>query len=95
MVIISLEEREMKNKFTIHEWHSWVIGWSEVMCPSKPRIPRDKQPITVAVTEETIKIKRDYLQDEYHYYGVGRVAGVFTCIGIIVGLAVFTKWWFF
>jgi len=52
------------------EWHAFVIGWCEVICPWHSRFP---MPI-------------DYhnpMIEEFHYYLVGRAFGVATWVGII------------
>lgn len=53
------------------EWHSWVIGFSQVICPWRP-------PLTIP------KKELEYLKGEWHYYMFGRAVGVFAWLGIII-----------
>jgi hypothetical protein len=46
------------------EWHAFVIGFCEVLCPWPPRFKLVSQDITNQVA------------DEYHYYLWGRALGV-------------------
>ena len=84
----------MKNKWeflsSIDEWHSFVIGVCEIICPWKPRIPR-VIPVSISMTAKPQNIDKDYLQNEYHYYLFGRAVGVLSWIGI----ASLIKWLFF
>jgi hypothetical protein len=50
---------------TADEWHAFVIGWSEVICPWKPHFP---MPID----------HHNPLVSEYHYYIAGRAFAVIT-----------------
>ena len=59
---------------TPEEWHSLVLGWSEAMCPWRPRLPMPLE-------------YKNPLDSEYHYYSFGRAAGVFTWVGMIAGCA--------
>lgn len=60
----------LTNEFTIDEWHSWVIGWAEIICSWKPRIdPTQLQ----------------YLQSEYHYYVFGRACGFVCLLAMLCG----------
>lgn len=54
---------------TADEWHSWVLGWCELMAPIKPRKARPKEVDII-------------LDHEYWYYQVGRVVAVFTWLGL-------------
>jgi len=62
-------------KFTPVEIHAFLIGFFEVLCPWKPRYPMTDQ----------AEFKPDI---EYHYYLAGRVAGFFSLMLIILGLAI-------
>jgi len=60
---------------TPSERHAFVVGFFEVLCPWKPRVP----------------ISPDYpfdIKDEYHYYLAGRGAGFIAlwCVLIVVAL---------
>ena len=57
------------------EWHSFVIGWCEVMCPKKPRRP---------IPQKYLRM----IDDEYWYYVFGMVCGVFTWMVIILLAAI-------
>ena len=50
------------------EWHSFVLGWSEIICPWHPYFPLDAQ---------------SCVEDEPHYYTFGRAVGMLTWVGII------------
>ena len=60
---------------THQEWHAFLIGFFEVLCPWKPRYP-----LTTSTMGELLK--------EYHYYqagrGLGFVALIFFTIGILL-----------
>jgi hypothetical protein len=56
---------------TPEEWHSFVVGFCEALCPLKPRI----EPIDLY-----------YVQGEWHYYSFGRALGFLTLIVFIVGM---------
>ena len=56
---------------TIEEWHSFVIGFCEIMCPWKSGIK---------------PTELDYLQGEYHYYMFGRVIGFIALMGFMIGI---------
>jgi len=54
---------------TPEEWHAFLIGFSEVICPWRERHP----------------MKEDYffrIEDEHHYYLGGRASGVIAWIAI-------------
>ena len=53
---------------TGEEWHAFVIGFCEILCPRKPRNRVISQEIGEA------------LKSEYHYYVVGRALGVIAWI---------------
>ena len=53
---------------TSEEWHAFLIGFFEVLCPWPPRIPVPS--VSVSVTSE------------YHYYLGGRASGVLAWIAI-------------
>ena len=54
---------------TYQEWHAFVIGFCEVLCPWPPRV-RTPSPSTGEGKGE------GYLAQEYHYYMFGRALGV-------------------
>lgn len=56
---------------TWDEWHAFVVGWGEVVCPW---VPRFSVPTPF------------YLEPEYHYYLFGRAIGSFTFVGIFVAI---------
>lgn len=56
------------------EWHSWWIGWAEMICL---RIPP-----TVPITDYA----RLEMKQEWHYFQVGRAAGVLTWVIILIGI---------
>jgi len=53
------------------EWHSFVIGFCEVLCPWPARcyIPKEQ---------------RDKVLAEYHYYSAGRGAGFIALLCVIL-----------
>jgi len=54
---------------TSEEWHAFLIGFFEVLCPWPARQP----------------MKEDYffrIEDEYHYYLAGRASGVIAWLAI-------------
>jgi len=53
------------------EWHSFWIGWAEMVCLSIP----SRFPITVYAKKEMSK--------EYHYYNIGRGIGIITIVILI------------
>jgi hypothetical protein len=59
---------------TPEEWHSFSIGFCEVLCPWPARI-------------WFANPSASYLQDEYHYYMFGRALG-FIALGALIILAV-------
>ena len=59
---------------TGEEWHAFVIGFFEILCPWKPRY--------YIITQETA----DTIGNEYHYYLAGRGAGFVTLILIVIAL---------
>ena len=56
---------------TYEEWHAFIIGFCEAMCPWKPRI------------EPT---KLQYLQAEWHYYVFGRALGFMALFSFVIGI---------
>ena len=54
-----------------HEWHSFWIGWAEMICLSIP----SRFPITAYALKEMAK--------EYHYYNIGRGMGAITIVILI------------
>jgi len=56
------------------EWHSWWIGWAEMICL---RIP-SRFPITEFAKKE--------MENEYHYHSMGRATGVLTWVIILAVL---------
>jgi len=56
---------------THQEWHSWVIGFSEVICPWRPMLTKPEKEL-------------EYVKKEWHYYMFGRASGVFAWLGIII-----------
>lgn len=54
------------------EWHCFEIGWAETFCFCIPA----RFPITDFAKEE--------MEREFHYYGIGRVAGVLLWVVILV-----------
>lgn len=59
---------------THQEWHALVNGWCEIICPWPPF----RKVMSKALAEE--------LANEYHYYNFGRVLGLVSLIGIILGV---------
>lgn len=53
------------------EWHSWWIGWAEMVCLSIPA----RFPITAYAKEE--------MEEEEHYYHVGRAIGIITIVVLV------------
>lgn len=74
---------------SVEEWHSFVIGWAEIICPWKPYIPRAATAKKISMTERTAQVGEDYIQEDWHYYSFGRAMGVFTWLIIIVLLVIF------
>ena len=64
--------RKLKWDFmnTLDEWHSFVIGWCEVLCIWPPQHPEPSHLLDAA------------LRSEHHYYLFGRAIGVLTWLGI-------------
>ena len=58
----------------VDEWHSFVLGWCEVICYLKERIPLKSEDIVEMVNRER------------WYYTFGRAMGAFTWVGIIVAI---------
>jgi len=59
----------------IAEWHAFVNGWAEGVCPWAPRHK--------VMAEELA----DEIKEEYHYYKAGRAIGILTwpiVIGVLV-----------
>ena len=54
------------------EWHSFVLGWCEVICYLKERIPLKSEDIVKMVDRER------------WYYSFGRATGIFTWIGLVI-----------
>ncbi len=57
---------------TMHEWHSFLEGWCEVICPVHP---------VIAYPEDVKKM----IASEHWYYAAGRAFGVLTWVAIIIG----------
>jgi hypothetical protein len=57
------------------EWHAFVIGFCEVLCPWPPRFKLVSQDITTQVA------------DEYHYYLWGRASAILAWLAIGCGIA--------
>lgn len=68
---------------TPQEWHSWVIGLSEVICPWRPMLTK------FGLTAPQKELR--YVKKEWHYYMFGRASGVFV---LVVILGAFIKWIF-
>jgi hypothetical protein len=63
---------------TPEEWHAFVNGFCEVLCPWPPRYE---------ASDELLQ----EIEDEFHYYQFGRSIGVLAWVGIIALLkAIFT-----
>ncbi|HUV45884.1 MAG TPA: hypothetical protein VMW45_02320 [Dehalococcoidia bacterium] len=58
---------------TPEEWHSFVIGFCEVMCPWRPFVKPQGDSL-------------DYIQGEYHYYAFGRAVGFLALAGLVTGI---------
>jgi len=59
---------------TPEEWHAFLIGFFEVLCPWRPRIP------ILLPSYQTVS-------GEYHYYLAGRGFGFPVLLLILIGLA--------
>jgi hypothetical protein len=58
---------------THQEWHAFVNGFCEVLCPFPPRFRlRAPSPVQDATGDKLFQ----EIKDEYHYYVFGRVIGV-------------------
>lgn len=58
---------------TPEEWHAFLIGFFEVLCPWKPkRLISEEQSLQIA--------------SEYHYYLAGRGLAFLTLLLILIGL---------
>jgi len=58
----------------MEEWHSFVLGWCEVICYLKERIPLENDDVKEMVSRER------------WYYTFGRAMGAFTWVIIIVAI---------
>lgn len=63
---------------TYQEWHAFVEGLCEVVCPWKARY------------EPSEELLND-LKREHHYYQAGRAVGVFVWVGIIALIKVIVE----
>lgn len=61
---------------TPQEWHSFLIGFFESLCPWPPRIWLSGPAL-------------DQLLGEYHYYQAGRALGFVSLLFLLIGLAKF------
>ena len=52
-----------------NEWHAFSVGFCEVLCPWRPRIPVSSAQI-------------GYIHEEYHYYLFGRAIGLIALVGV-------------
>jgi len=63
---------------TGEEWHAFLIGFFETLCPWSPKIPMpERYPFPV--------------EQEYHYYLGGRAAGFVSLLLILVGIITLFK----
>ena len=60
---------------TVEEWHSFAIGFCEILCPWRPQVR--------AVGKDL-----DYIQGEYHYYLFGRALGFVALMVILTALSI-------
>ena len=60
---------------TTDEFHAFIIGAMEVLCPWRPRITIISQELAKAI------------KDEYHYYQTGRGIGFVTLLLVLTGIA--------
>ena len=64
--------------FISDERHAFIIGFSETLCPWKPRFP--------------MLMERGHcLDQEYHYYLAGRALGFITLLLILLGTTKLVK----
>lgn len=56
---------------TAEEWHSFVVGFCEVMCPWAPRLKYPKKELK-------------YIKGEWHYYLLGRSMGMLLWLGTVI-----------
>lgn len=63
---------------THQEWHSFLIGFFEVLCPWRPRIP-------------ILLPSYQAVSGEYHYYMAGRGVGFPVLLLILIGIAKLIK----
>lgn len=63
---------------THQEWHAFVIGFFEVLCPWPSRYH-----LTMAPMDDLLK--------EFHYYMAGRGLGFVTLLLILIGFAKLAK----
>jgi hypothetical protein len=68
---IALDIKEFMN--TYGEWHAFVEGFCEVLCPWPPRV-RLRAPSPVRDDKGDPLLQE--IKDEYHYYAFGRAMGV-------------------
>jgi len=61
-----------------NEIHAFELGVSEVICPMKARFPMPMK-------------YENPLEEEYHYYMVGRVFGILFWLVIIIGGIIWLK----
>ncbi len=63
------------------EWHSFVLGWCEVICYLlKERIPLKSKAVVAMVNRER------------WYYTFGRAMGAFTWVGIVIAIVKIAIW---
>ena len=68
--IAKLLKKDKKELF--REWHSFWIGWAEMVCfRINPNFPK-----TLMAVKE--------MRNEWHYYMVGRAAGILTWVIIVI-----------
>jgi len=60
------------------EWHAFAIGFFEVLCPWRPRIP-------------ILLPSYQAVSGEYHYYLAGRGLGFIALLLILIGFAKLAK----
>jgi len=60
------------------EWHAFVFGFCETMCPGEPRYPN--------MTDEL----KEQIEGENHYYRSGRVMGYIARVVFIAGVIIGT-----
>ena len=62
----------MANSITTDEFHSFLIGFFETLCPWKPRYACPMEKSTI-------------IETEFHYYLAGRAGGFKGSKGFIIG----------